>query len=99
MFSKSRCFVVITGASRGLGRSIGVALAGEVGDHSTFLLLSRSVKDLEITKSNLEEKFSAKKLQVIVRSVDNETADRSVYESCFDEALTGENDLNRFLSI
>ena len=96
MFSKTRCFVLITGASRGLGRSIGVALADEVGDGSTFLLLSRSKKDLEETKNILEEKFLAKKLQVIVKSVDNETADRGVFEACLDEALSGQEDVNRF---
>jgi len=90
-----RCFVLITGASRGLGRSIASALSVEVGANSTFLLLSRTTKDLEETKKILNENTEEKKLKVILKSVDNETADKDVYEACLDEALAGEENLNR----
>jgi sepiapterin reductase len=90
-----RCFVLVTGASRGLGRSIAAALSKEVGADSTFLLLSRATKDLEETKRMLIENSGEKKLKVILKSVDNETADKNVFESCLDEGLAGEEDLNR----
>ena len=76
---------------RGLGRSISIALAQEVGDESAFLLLSRTERDLEETKRNLMDNFEWKKLQVTVKSVDNESADRKIYESCFKEALREED--------
>ena len=93
-----RCFVLVTGASRGLGRAIAAALSREVGANSTFLLLSRATKDLEETKKILIENLEEKKLKVILKSVDNETADKDVFESCLDDALAGEDDLNRYPS-
>ena len=87
MFANKRCFVVVTGASRGLGRSISISLAEQVGDESAFLLLSRTLKDLEETKQNLMENFCSKKLQVTVACVDNSSADREMYESCLNSAL------------
>ena len=45
-----RSFVLITGASRGFGRSLAVEMGKVVGAGSTLLLMSRNKEDLEHTK-------------------------------------------------
>ena len=88
MISNRKCFVVVTGASRGLGRSIAATLVNEVADQSRFLLLARSADDLDETKSILESK---KSVGVVVRSVDNEAADKEAFDACIDAALNGDD--------
>lgn len=64
MFFDGKCFVIVTGASRGLGRAIATALTDKVTEGSKFLLLARSLNDLEETKTILT---SNKNVQVIVK--------------------------------
>lgn len=55
MLSGKKCFVIITGASRGLGRSVAAAFVEEVDESSKFLVLARSTNDLV---SNDKKTFS-----------------------------------------
>ena len=45
-----RSFVLITGASRGFGRSLALEMGKVVGAGSTLLLMARNKDDLEATK-------------------------------------------------
>ena len=45
-----RSFVLITGASRGFGRSLALEMGKVVGAGSTLLLMARNKDDLEVTK-------------------------------------------------
>ena len=58
----SRVYCVITGASRGFGRSVAVALARQCADHKTeghFILVSRSEEGLQQTRNKMIEICSA----------------------------------------
>ena len=58
----SRVCCVITGASRGFGRSVAVVLARQCADHKTeghFILVSRSEEGLQETRNNIIEICSA----------------------------------------
>ena len=58
----SRVCCVITGASRGFGRSVAVVLARQCADHKTeghFILVSRSEEGLQETRYNIIEICSA----------------------------------------
>ena len=60
--SGSRVCCVITGASRGFGRSVAVALARQCADHKTeghFILVSRSEEGLQETRNEIIEVCSA----------------------------------------
>ena len=94
MISGQKCFIVVTGASRGLGRSIAASLVNEVGEDSKLLLLARSASDLEETKSILESK---KSVGVMVSSIDNETANKEVFDACLNAALAGEDPARFFV--
>ena len=67
--SGSRTCCVITGASRGFGRSVAIALAREFSDsriESHFVLVSRSEKGLQETRNRIIEASSAAKGKVLV---------------------------------
>lgn len=54
--SGSKTCCLISGASRGFGRSVAVALAGQFSDSGTkghFILISRSGDDLEETRNTI----------------------------------------------
>ena len=60
----SRVCCVITGVSRGFGRSVAVALAGQCADHKTeghFILVSRSEEGLQETRNNIIEIFLSRR--------------------------------------
>lgn len=46
-----KTFCLVTGASRGIGAAIAVEFAKKVGPDSAFLLVARSLSDLEATKA------------------------------------------------
>jgi hypothetical protein len=63
-------------------------MADEVAPGSKFLLLARSLPDLEDTRAMLAGKPN---LAVDVRSVDNATAGSDDFDACIDAALAGED--------
>lgn len=73
-----RSFVLITGASRGLGRAIAVELGKVVGAGSTLLLLARNKEDLEVTKEIVRDVRPG--LAVEVQSLDLGLADKDAFE-------------------
>ena len=73
-----RSFVLITGASRGLGRAIAVELGKVVGAGSTLLLLARNKEDLEVTKEIVRDVRPG--LAVEVQSLDLALADKDAFE-------------------
>jgi len=73
-----RSFVLITGASRGLGRAIAVELGKVVGAGSTLLLLARNKEYLEVTREIVRDVRPGLAVEVMV--VDLSTADKEVFE-------------------
>ena len=62
LFAPGRVCCVITGASRGFGRSVAVALSRQCADHKTeghFILVSRSEDGLQETRNKIIEICSA----------------------------------------
>lgn len=80
-----KAFIVITGASRGLGRSIAVALARRVAPDSTFLLMSRSLPGLNETKMLVQQHNS--QVEVAVHSTDFGKPDVKEYETAINDAF------------
>jgi len=73
-----RSFVLITGASQGLGRAIAVELGKVVGAGSTLLLLARNKEYLEQTKEIVRDVRPGLAVEVV--TVDLSTADKDVFE-------------------
>ena len=65
----SRACCVITGANRGFGRSVAVALARQCADHQTeghFILVSRSEEGQQETRNKIIEICSAAEGKLIL---------------------------------
>jgi len=73
-----RSFVLITGASRGFGRSLALEMGKVVGAGSTLLLMARNKEDLEQTKEIVRDARPG--LAVECEVVDLATADKDVLE-------------------
>ncbi|XP_069112522.1 sepiapterin reductase-like [Argopecten irradians] len=63
-----KTFAVITGASRGLGRSMAIQFGSKFPDGSVLVLMSRNVDDLESVKS--EVMLSSPNIKVLVQQYD-----------------------------
>lgn len=50
-----RTFLVVTGASRGIGRNLAIEFSRLLGPESTVLLLARSLLNLEETRKRILE--------------------------------------------
>jgi len=68
-FWNQKTFCLITGASRGIGRSIAVEFGQKVGKGSVFVLVARSATDLEETKSEILSS-GVEETQVITATLD-----------------------------
>lgn len=73
-----RSFVLITGASRGFGRSLALEMGKVVGAGSTLLLMARNKEDLEQTKEIVRDARPG--LAVECAFVDLATADKDTLE-------------------
>jgi len=73
-----RSFVLITGASRGFGRSLALEMGKVVGAGSTLLLVARNKNDLEVTKEIVRDARPG--LAVECEVVDLATADKEALE-------------------
>ncbi|CAH3028266.1 unnamed protein product [Porites evermanni] len=70
--SGSRTCCVITGASRGFGRSVAIALAREFSDEGIeghFVLLARSEEGLQETRNKIIETYSSAQVHIIATNL------------------------------
>ncbi|XP_060085854.1 sepiapterin reductase-like [Ylistrum balloti] len=81
-----KSFVVITGASRGLGRSIALQFAVKFPANSVFVLMARNVEALESVRKDL--KTLSPEIFVIVRQYDQGNTDEGYFNGLFDSVLT-----------
>ncbi|KAL5007882.1 hypothetical protein ScPMuIL_016688 [Solemya velum] len=81
IFGKRTC-CVITGASRGLGRTMAIDFCSTFPPDSLFVLLSRDVKKLDGVKSEMEAKSPGTK--VVTKQFDQSNLDGDVYGSLFE---------------
>ncbi|XP_068915562.1 sepiapterin reductase-like [Tenebrio molitor] len=84
-FSK-KAIVVVTGASRGIGRTIALEISRNLNQNSIIVLLARSEGDLEQTKNLIQE--VDKSLTVITHAVDLATADVKTYEAILEKSTS-----------
>jgi len=89
MFACKKTLVVVTGASRGIGRAICMAMGHEIGSESTFILMARTTVDLNDTKKLLQDQFPDKNFNVLINAIDNSAADFSIFEKSFEVTLEG----------
>jgi short-subunit dehydrogenase len=89
MFVDKKTLVVVTGASRGIGRSICSAVGRDVGRESSFLLMARTASALEETRQHLLDAFPEKHFKIFVRTIDNASADFPTYKACFESTSNG----------
>jgi len=85
-----KTFCLITGASRGLGRTIAIEFAKNVGSGSVFLLVARSADALESTKKSIEDE-TAGKCQVVTAPMDLGTPDKNAIQEIIKSALATTN--------
>lgn len=79
-----RCFCVITGASQGIGRSIAIECAHEMGPDSVMVLIARNEVGLQTTKSLIK----STNVKVITKSIDLSIATTNIFENALIEALS-----------
>lgn len=85
--SDKKVLVLITGASRGFGRSIAKLLAQKVQPQgSVFLLTARSMSGLEETETEIKTVHSDIKCHL--ESIDNEKPDKETFENFITNGLS-----------
>ncbi|VEN63818.1 unnamed protein product [Callosobruchus maculatus] len=84
-FSK-KCIVFVTGASRGIGRTIAVELSRRLQQNSIFVLIARSEKGLEETKNLIQEVDKALNVQTI--ALDLSKPNLVEYTNIFNKVLS-----------
>ena len=85
--SNKKVLVLITGASRGFGRSIAKLLAQKVQPHgSVFLLTARSMSGLQETETEIKAVHSD--IECYLESIDNEKPDRETFENLITKGLS-----------
>lgn len=85
-FWNQKTFCLVTGASRGIGRTIAIEFSRKVSTGSVFLLMARSTEALEETKSKIEQ-VTDNEVAVIVATTDLEKPDKDNYLSVINDAL------------
>lgn len=81
-----KMIVFVTGASKGIGRSIALELSRKLHHNSIFVLLARSMKGLEETKAQIQE--VDKSITVQTYSVDFANPSLQEYEQLFEKVLS-----------
>ncbi|ODM91209.1 Sepiapterin reductase [Orchesella cincta] len=85
-----KTFCLVTGASRGIGRTIAIEFSKKVANQSVFLLMARSTSALEETKSAISAATEGR-VSVITSTIDLEKPDKDAYLSAIVSALTQTN--------
>ncbi|XP_004527440.1 sepiapterin reductase [Ceratitis capitata] len=86
---EKRTFLLVTGASRGIGQRMAVELADHLKAGSVVVLLARTEQGLAQTKSSIEA--LGKDLKVYIFSIDLSTAKKSQFLEILDKSLQGVN--------
>jgi sepiapterin reductase len=81
-----RTFCLVTGASRGIGKTIAIEFAKNVGPNSVFLIVARSAKALEETKTEILA-HGTKPIQVITATIDLGRPNAADYLTTINSAL------------
>ncbi len=90
-FWNQKTFCLVTGASRGIGRTVSIEFSKKVADGSVFLLMARSVAALEETKSAILEATTGRNISVVTVPVDLEKPNKDTYRNSIESALTQTN--------
>ncbi|OWF39684.1 sepiapterin reductase-like [Mizuhopecten yessoensis] len=80
-----KSFVVITGSSRGLGKSMALHFVGKFPPESVFVLMARNVEALESVRTDLVELVP--ELTVLVKQYDQGNTDTGYFDGIFDNLL------------
>merc|ERR1712018_374125 len=78
MLKDVKCAIVISGASKGFGRSTALEMAKMAGPYSKFFLTARSLSGLEDTARLIREIQSSAECRV--KTIDNEKPDLEAFE-------------------
>lgn len=82
-----KTFCLITGASRGIGRTIAIEFSKKVAPGSVFLLVARSTAALEETKASVDS-ITGGTVTVVTATVDLNNPDKDAYFKLINSALT-----------
>ena len=85
----TKTFVVITGASRGIGKAAAEEMAPLLGTNSLILLVSRDEPKLISVKEAIMERCSSSKLNIKTAVVDLSTSSQATLESMLVNTLSG----------
>lgn len=83
---KQKIFLIITGASRGIGQRTAIELAHYILPESQMLLLARSVDGLENTRKQIQHING--KINVDIHGIDLTRPTNEEIQSCFEKSLT-----------
>ncbi|XP_069111886.1 sepiapterin reductase-like [Argopecten irradians] len=81
-----KSFVAITGASRGIGRSMALKFAAMFPPKSVLVLMARNVEALEIVRTELMT--LTPNVTVIIRQYDQGKTDQGYFDGIFDSVLS-----------
>lgn len=90
-FWNQKTFCLVTGASRGIGRTISIEFSKKVADGSVFLLMARSASALDDTKAAILEATKGRNISVVAVPADLEKPDGSAYLTSIQTTLTQTN--------
>jgi sepiapterin reductase len=86
-----KTFLLVTGASRGLGRSLAVNIAKNLGKQSFILLLARSKDGLEETKAQILKNVADFELTISLQSVDLSCCSDALFDQLFKDVIKTAN--------
>ncbi|XP_035693606.1 sepiapterin reductase-like [Branchiostoma floridae] len=82
-------FCVITGASRGLGRSLAVELSGRLGEGSRLVLTARSLSGLEQTQALVKNKTTAVSVKLVSGDLEDSDRYQDLFQGIFSDITSG----------
>jgi sepiapterin reductase len=84
-----KTFAIVTGASRGIGRTLAEKISQQIGPDSVLLLISRDEKDLDSLQKAIETDRPSVRVHVGVTDLSN--CDESALNGVVSSALAGES--------
>lgn len=86
-FWNQKTFCLVSGASKGIGRTIAIEFSKKVAEGSLFVLVARTTSALESTKASILE-TTGNKVKVVTATMDLEKPDKEAYYNLVNSALT-----------